>query len=121
MVHGDDFVAVGDKDGLKSVREALEGKYKLKVQALGGRRECAKEIRLLNKIVRHTAKGIELEADPRHAEIVIRDLGLADGKPSKVPGKKEEGDNKHRLEDEPTKKHTGRRGISPSDQHIREQ
>ena len=105
MVHGDDFVAVGDKDGLKSIREALEGKYKLKVQTLGSRKECSKEIRVLNKIVRHTAKGIELEADPRHAEIVIRELGLSDGKPSKVPGKKEEGDNKHRLEDEPTKKH----------------
>ena len=51
MVHGDDFVAVGDKDGLKSIREALEGKYKLKVQTLGGRKECVKEIRVLNKII----------------------------------------------------------------------
>ena len=108
MVHGDDFVAVGDKNGLKGVREALEGKYKLKVQTFGGRKECAKEVRVLNKIIRHTANGIELEADPRHAESVVRDLGLTDGKPSKVPGKKEEGDNKHRLEDEPTKKHRGR-------------
>ena len=38
MVHGDDFVAVGTKDGLKSVGEALEGKYKLKVQTFGGRK-----------------------------------------------------------------------------------
>ena len=92
MVHGDDFIAVGSKAGFKSIREALEGKYKLKVQMLGGRKECVKEIRVLNKIVRHTAAGIELEADPRHAEIVIRDLGLTDGKPSKVPGQKEDGD-----------------------------
>ena len=67
-----------------------------------------KEIRVLNKIVRYTATGIELEADPRHAEIVIRDLGLTDGKPSKVPGVKEQGDDKHRLEDEATKKHRRR-------------
>ena len=31
MVHGDDFVAVGNKAGFKSASEALEGKYKLKV------------------------------------------------------------------------------------------
>ena len=67
-----------------------------------------KDIRLLNKIVRYTSTGIEIEADPRHAEIVIRDLGLTDGKPSKVQRQNEAGDNKHRLEDEPTRKHRRR-------------
>ena len=71
-------------------------------------KECVKEIRALNKIARYTATGIELQADPRHAEIVIRDLGLMDGKPSKVPGAKEHGDDKHRLEDETTKRHRKR-------------
>ena len=35
--------------------------------------------------------GIELEADPRHAEIVVRELGLEDATPSKVPGAKVDG------------------------------
>ena len=52
--------------------------------------------------------GIEVEADPRHAEIVIRDLGLMESKPSKVPGAKEDGDSKRRLEDEPTRMHRRR-------------
>ena len=43
-----------------------------------------KEIGVLNKIVRYTATGIEFEADPRHVEIAIRDLGLTDSKPNKV-------------------------------------
>ena len=103
MVHGDDFVAVGNKKGLAGVRGALEEKYKLKVQTLGTRKECVREIRVLNKVVRYTDAGIELEADPRHAEIVVRDLGLTDSKISKVPGSKEPGDDKHRLEDETTK------------------
>ena len=60
---------------------------------------------MLNKVVRYTATGIELEADPRHAEIVIRDLGLTECKTSKVLGAKEPGDDKHRLEDETTKRH----------------
>ena len=34
---------------------------------------------------------IELEADPRHAELVIRELGLEDTKSSKVSGAKVSG------------------------------
>ena len=35
MVHGDDFVAVGSDESLKSTRRTLEEKYKIKVQVLG--------------------------------------------------------------------------------------
>ena len=38
---------------------------------MGGRR---REISILNKVVRMTTAGIELEVDPRHAELVIKDL-----------------------------------------------
>ena len=38
------------------------------------------EMRILNKIVSHTDQGIELEADPRHAELVVREMGLARSK-----------------------------------------
>ena len=41
-------------------------------------------------------------------KLVIRDLGLMESKPSKVPGATEDGDNKHRLEDEPTRMHRRR-------------
>jgi len=46
------------------------------------------EVEILNKIIRWTDRGIELEADPRHAEIVVRELGLEGATPSKVPGAK---------------------------------
>ena len=45
-------------------------------------------IKVLNKILRYAEEGLELEADPRHAEMVIRDLGLEGGKLSKIPGTK---------------------------------
>ena len=48
-----------------------------------------KEIRILNNVVRIGPDGIELEADPRHAELVIRELGLEGAKESAVPGSKE--------------------------------
>ena len=38
-----------------------------------------------------TEAGIELEADPRHAELVIKEFGLQSARPSLVPGSKIEG------------------------------
>jgi len=90
MVHGDDFIAVGPDQHLKETIKTLEDKYKLKTEKLGhGKGEMA-EIRILNKVVRMTNEGIELEADPRHAELVIKELGLQGAKPSPVPGSKDE-------------------------------
>ena len=88
MVHGDDFVAVSTGKHLVATREVHEDKHKLKVELLGKEEECVKEVRILNKVVRYTSAGIELEADPRHAEIVVKDLGLQDAKPRRVPGAK---------------------------------
>ena len=33
-------------------------------------------IRILNRVIEWTSEGIEYEADQRHAEIIIRDVGL---------------------------------------------
>ena len=63
--------------------------YKLKVEVLGRGEGKKSEVRILNKIVRHTKDGIELGADPRHAELVVKELEIKDAKPSAVPGTKE--------------------------------
>ena len=89
LVHGDDFVAVGPEKHLESTRRTLEDKYKLKVEVLGRGEGKKAEVRILNKIVRHTKEGIELEADPRHAELVVKELEIENAKPSAVPGTKE--------------------------------
>ena len=47
--------------------------------------------------MRWTDRGIELEANPRHAEIVIRELGLEGSTPSKIPGVKAEGNAEKNL------------------------
>ena len=88
MVHGDDFIAVGNNKALLATRRTLLDKYRIKVKVLGEGSDCVREVRALNKVIRRTDEGIELEADPRHAEIVEKELGLADAKPSKVPGTK---------------------------------
>ena len=88
MVHGDDFIAVGPGQRLGHLKETLENKYKIKTEQLGCGEGMQEEVRILNKIVRQTSAGIELEADPRHAEIVVKELGLKDARPSPVPGSK---------------------------------
>ena len=90
MVHGDDFVAVGPEAHLIETRKTLEDKYKIKVEKLGCSSDCKSEMRILNKVVRATDTGITLEADPRHAELVVKDLDLASAKISAVPGSKDE-------------------------------
>ena len=98
MVHGDGFIAVGPHQHLKETKRTLEEKYKLKTQELGCGEGQKEEIRILNKVVRMTSDGIELEADPRHAELVIKDLGLEGSKPSTVPGAKDDGSkNKNKV------------------------
>ena len=89
MVHGDDFVAIGDDAGLADARNVLEDCYKLKVEMLGNGAGQVKEVRILNNIVRLTSSGIEMEADPRHSELVIRELGLEASKAMGTPGTKE--------------------------------
>ena len=64
----------------------------------------AKEVRLLNRVVAWERDGIRLEADQRHAEILVRQLGLEEAKGLELPGTKdsseEDGDeNSHQPVD----------------------
>ncbi len=43
---------------------------------LGPGKEDDKNIRILNRVVHWESEGIRYEADHRHAEIIIRELGL---------------------------------------------
>ena len=60
--------------------------YELQTQKLGGAGDCKIEGKVLNRILRRTEDGWEVEADPRHAELVIEQLGLGDDKGVGTPG-----------------------------------
>ena len=89
MVHGDDFVAVGEPDKLEKATKSLKDRYKIKTEVLGTGKEDVKEVKILNKVIRLTEAGLEFEADPRHAELIVRELELQDAKPAATPGCKE--------------------------------
>ena len=81
---------MGPDKNLSEVRKTLEDKYRLKVEVLGGGAGQVQEMRILNKVVRSLKDGLELEADPRHAKLAVKDLGLGNSKTTAVPGSKEE-------------------------------
>ena len=98
LVHGDDFVSTGDRWGLQKLREALEGRYKIKTQIIGrGGGEEVLEARALNRIIRATPDGWEYEPDQRHVDLLIGELGLCEAKGVTTPG--EEGKKWEEEED----------------------
>ena len=79
-VHGDDFTSCGAKEDLDWFEDALESRYELKKGGrLGPGLEDAKEITVLNRVLRWTEAGLEYEADPRQCERLLEGLGLDSG------------------------------------------
>ena len=75
-IHGDDYVSVGKDQDLQWLKKELEQTYGLKTQALGPETQDLKQVRVLNRIITLKNEGIQYEADPRHVEILLRELGL---------------------------------------------
>ena len=74
---------------MAETRDNLEDKYKTNVEVKSKGKECKSDFKLLNEIIRRTEGGDEVEADPRHADIVITDLGLKGAKPRIARGIKD--------------------------------
>ena len=64
----------------------LEKAYEIKTQKLGLAKGHKAEGKVLNRLIRKTDGGWEIEADPRHAELVVEQLGLKDDKGIGTPG-----------------------------------
>ena len=89
LVHGDDFTVAGNESELKYVAEVFQNKYKTKVRGvLGPGLHDMKAITILNRIVEWTDARIQYEADPRHVDLIIEELGLENANGSDVTGSK---------------------------------
>ena len=97
LVHGDDFISVGHREGMAEFRRRLEERFKTKSQLVGARagEECT-EARVLNRIIRVTPQGWEYEPDQRHVDLLIDGLGLQSAKAVCSPGEEEK---KHEIEE----------------------
>ena len=77
VVHGDDFTALGNADGLSEYEEGMTKTFECKMKGrLRRGKDDLKEMRMLNRIVKITDDGLRYEADPRHAELVAKSLTL---------------------------------------------
>ena len=85
-VHGDDFTATGPMDSLQWLEEGLAAAWEVKSEYLGPSSEgCKTEVRVLNRLLRWSAKGVEYEPDQRHADLVIEQAEIANYKPVATP------------------------------------
>ena len=76
LVHGDDYVSTGMQEDLDWLELELQKAYEIQTQKVGPGKEQDSEGKVLNRIVRCTGDGWEYEADQRHGEILVEELGL---------------------------------------------
>ena len=88
MVHGDDLTALGLQPDFDWYEKELAKSFELKFR--GRIRENAELHikRILNRIVTLTPEGLIYESAPRHAELMVRNLGLGESKGVGTPGVK---------------------------------
>ena len=90
LVHGDDFVVLGDSQGQHETEQLLRSQYDLRVDGAMGPGESKQEFTVLNRIVSYDpSTGVaSYEADPRHVDQMLRELELERCKPVKTPSEK---------------------------------
>ncbi len=67
----DDFVVSGPERDLNNLSEAICEKHKAKIRATLGKAVIA-----LGRVVEWRADGICVEADPRRAELILKDIEM---------------------------------------------
>lgn len=89
VVPGDGFVFEGPAGSFPGTVESLKKYWIVKIRAtLGPEAADDKEVSILNRVVRWDQHGVEYEADPRHVEKLLRDMGMMGCKPLSSPGVK---------------------------------
>ena len=102
VVHGGGFTSLGMKEHLEYFHKSLQKEWTTTVRALLGplgTEGTQRSICILNRLVSWGSEGITWEGDPRHAEILIRELGVT-GARVKTPSTKDrqpEGDDDEPL------------------------
>ena len=86
LVHGDDYVSAGSTESMARLEAELSKAYEIKTQKIRGSHGDVKDGKVLNQILRFTNEGWEIEADQRHAELVVEQLNLCQESGLNAPG-----------------------------------
>ena len=90
VVHVDDFMCTGERIGVDWLENKVKQKFELTTETLGGEKGESKEVSFLGRRIRWKENGIEIEGDPKHAEILIKEWGLERGTKVETPVMKTE-------------------------------
>ena len=91
LVHGDDFFVLSDDEGQSFMQEVLKKRYEFRIDGYMGMEESDdSHITVLNRLITLDKRtgAISFEADPRHAEMIIRQLGLESARAVATPNEK---------------------------------
>ena len=83
-VHGDDIVAMGQRDQLDWLRSQVAKRCEIKADRIGPKPTDGTCAKILNRLVRWTSEGIAIEGDQRHAELTSKTCGIS-GKSGSTP------------------------------------
>ena len=98
-MHGDHYVSTGMPKELERMKKSLEHKYTAKTEVLGPEEGQVKQLKILNRVLTWDGcRELIYEADPRHVEIIVRQLELEQSKAVGTPGTKEEGTTQLTME-----------------------
>ena len=86
LVHGNDYVSSAMSSDLDWLQAELENQYEIMTQRTREEAEGENEAMILNRIVRRTSEGYELEADPRHSELIVEELTVKSARSLSTPG-----------------------------------
>jgi hypothetical protein len=100
MVHGDDYLSAGMRSSLDWLEDLLKKQYQIKTKRINHRNSDESEGQVLNRVIRATKEGFEVEADLRHAELMIEQLGLSDAKGCATPGVDDKNDEEQPDDEE---------------------
>ena len=86
-VHGDDITSLGPESSLNWLKDSIMTRYEIKYGGmLGPDKHDLKDVSILNRLVSYTDSFTTYEADPRHVQILVRELGVTEAKPVSSPG-----------------------------------
>ena len=84
-------MAVGGRRKVENLKQQLAKRFTVKSKVIGSGNGGGElqETRVLDRIVRWTTAGWEYEADQRHAELIVKGLGLEEAKAVATPAEGE--------------------------------
>ena len=91
LVHGDDFVCVGEAAELKWLETQLKERFEIEATMMGLRPGESREERILYRVIRVTDDGSEYEADQCHVDLIIRETGGRQDEHVVAPRRRQEG------------------------------